>query len=73
MNIQAIKDELSQFIQTEFHEDDWNILSELADIFVSQHGAVVSRDEQNTEPLTLDSLMEFVQMRADNRCPIYVN
>ena len=67
MNIQAIKDELSQFIQTEFHEDDWNILSELADIFVSQHGAVVSRDEQNTEPLTLDSLMEFVQMRADNR------
>ena len=79
MNIQAIKDELSQFIQTEFHEDDWNILSQLADIFVSQHGplttsgAVVSRDVRNPDEnrirtsayLNLDTVMEFMERKTD--------
>ena len=67
MNIQAIKDELNEFIQTEFSESDWDILSELAEIFVSQHGALGTSVEPNPVHLTLDSLMELLQIRKDTR------
>ena len=66
-NIQAIKDELNEFIQTEFSESDWDILSELADIFVSQHGPLATSGERNTVHLTLDTLMELLQIRKDHR------
>ena len=67
MNIQSIKDELSEFIQTEFTPDDWNVLSELADIFVSQNGAFVTSDDVNPVHLTLDTLMETLQIAPSNR------
>ena len=67
MNIQAIKDELNEFIQTEFSETDWDILSELAEIFVSQHGPLATSGERNTVHLTLDTLMELLQIRKDHR------
>ena len=76
MNIQAIKDELNEFIQTEFSEQDWDILSELAEIFVSQHGAFATSGDVNPEHhdeirttahLNLDTLMELLQIRKDHR------
>ena len=67
MNIQEIKDELSEFIKTEFSPDDWNVLSELADIFLSQNGAFVTSDDVNPVHLTLDILMETLQITPRNR------
>ena len=67
MNIQEIKDELSEFIKTEFSPDDWNVLSELADIFLRQTGAFATSGDVNPVHLNLDTLMETLQIDPSHR------
>ena len=46
MNTQAIRDELSQFIYSNFDADDMDILNELSEIFVKSYSCLLLNSEE---------------------------
>jgi hypothetical protein len=74
MNTQSIRDELSEFVYSNFDPQDMEILNELSEIFIKSHSCLsVPTDEQTMDGLintsvnlNLDTILKFMQ-RTDNR------
>ena len=74
MNTQAIRDELSEFVYSNFDADDMEILNELSEVFIKSHSCLLaSAGEQPMDGatatsgyLTLDTVMDFMK-RTDHR------
>jgi len=74
MNTQAIRDELSEFVYSNFDAQDMEILNELSEVFIQSHSCLLATDgDQPMDGLTatsgylnLDTVMEFMK-RTDHR------
>jgi len=75
MNTQAIRDELSEFVYSNFDADDMEILNELSEVFVQSHSCLLaSAGEQTMDGaiatsghLNLDDLQNLVRFTDDHR------
>jgi hypothetical protein len=75
MNTQSIRDELSEFVYSNFDPQDMEILNELSEIFIKSHSCLfVPTDEQTMDGLintsvnlNLDDLQKFVRFANDHR------
>ena len=68
MNTQTIRDELSQFIYSNFNVQDMDILNELSEIFVQAHSCqLATGGEQTTHALNLDDLQNIIRFTDDHR------
>ena len=68
MNTQAIRDELSQFIYSNFDAQDMDILNELSEVFVQSHSCQLATGGEQTMPrLNLDDLQNLVHFTDDHR------
>ena len=73
MNTQSIRDELSEFVYSNFDAEDMEILNELSEIFIQSHSCLLLNDEEQTMDgvippsryLNLDTVMEFMDRQAN--------
>jgi len=69
MNTQAIRDELSEFVYSNFDADDMEILKELSDVFIQSHSCTEDGAFHRSVNLNLGTVIELMQskrQRADN-------
>ncbi|HIB94504.1 MAG TPA: hypothetical protein EYO60_09500 [Candidatus Lambdaproteobacteria bacterium] len=72
MNTQAIRDELSEFIYSNFDAQDMEILNELSEIFVKSYSCLLLNSEEqpmdgaipSSRYLNLDTLREFMNAKS---------
>ena len=75
MNTQAIRDELSEFVYSNFDADDMEILKELSEVFIQSHSCLILNSEEQTMDgairtsayLNLDSLARVLRLNSHNR------